>query len=38
LPKKAAAEFGDKFDIGAFPDAVLEYGAVPLHILGNQVN
>ena len=38
LRKKAAADLGDKFDIRAFHDTVLENGAVPLDILENHIN
>ena len=38
LRKKATAELGEKFDIRAFHDAVLENGAIPLDILENHIN
>jgi uncharacterized protein (DUF885 family) len=38
LRKKATEELGDKFDIRAFHDAVLENGAIPLDVLENHIN
>ena len=38
LRKKATLELGDKFDIRAFHDAVLENGAIPLDVLENHIN
>jgi len=38
LRKRATAELGDKFDIRAFHDAVLENGAIPLDVLDNHIN
>lgn len=38
LRKKATSELGDKFDIRAFHDAVLENGAIPLDVLENHIN
>lgn len=38
LRAKAEQELGDKFDIRAFHDAVLENGSVPMSILEQQIN
>lgn len=38
LRTKAEQELGDKFDIRAFHDAVLENGSVPMSILEQQIN
>lgn len=38
LRKRATAELGDKFDIRAFHDAVLENGTIPLDVLENHIN
>lgn len=38
LRKKATLELGDKFDIRAFHDSVLENGAIPLDVLENHIN
>lgn len=38
LRAKAEHELGDKFDIRAFHDAVLENGSVPMSILEQQIN
>ena len=38
LRAKAEQELGDKFDIRAFHDAVLENGSVPMPILEQQIN
>jgi len=38
LRKKATLELGDKFDVRAFHDAVLENGAIPLDVLENHIN
>lgn len=38
LRKKASSELGEKFDIRAFHDAILENGAIPLDVLENHIN
>ncbi|MDO9487745.1 MAG: DUF885 family protein, partial [Sphingomonadaceae bacterium] len=38
LRTKAETELGEKFDLRAFHDAVLEQGAVPLDVLETHVN
>jgi len=38
LRDRAKKELGDKFDIRAFHDQVLDAGALPLDVLGDRIN
>ncbi|MET3121190.1 uncharacterized protein (DUF885 family) [Oxalobacteraceae bacterium GrIS 2.11] len=38
LRSKAAAALGDKFDLRAFHNAVIDNGAIPLSVLESQID